>query len=173
MTSQKRNFLGIPVQGDITPSATRVEQKPIEELQPILQDVLDDPTIVEFGWRQYTPYFNDGDTCEFSARGLWVRTDADTDVDDEYELELDGKHNSLGDEPDVKVPKDGVGAANGWKWEKGPYEGPDKDRYDRCHALRKAIEGGAFEHVLIDAFGDHARITVRKTGIDVEFYGHD
>lgn len=25
------------------------------------------PTLVKFGWTQYTPYFNDGDTCYFSA----------------------------------------------------------------------------------------------------------
>lgn len=167
------NFLGIPVEGDITRGETRVEQKPIEELQPLLQAVLDDPTIVEFGWRQYTPYFNDGEPCTFSVYGLWVRTDADVDVDDWYELELDGTHRSLGDEPHRKVPADGVGAANGWKWEKGPYEGPDKARYDRCHALDGAIQGGAFEHVLLDAFGDHARITVRRDGIQVEFYDHD
>jgi hypothetical protein len=173
VTDQKRNFLGIPVEGDITRGKTRTEQKPIEELQPILQAVLDDPTIVEFGWRQCTPYFNDGDPCTFSVYGLWVRTDADQDIDDEYELELDGTHRSLGEEPHVKVPTDGVGATNGWKWEKGPYQGPDKTRYDRCHALRHAIEGGAFENVLLDAFGDHARVTVRRDGIEVEFYEHD
>lgn len=172
MTTQQ-NFLGIPINGDITKGDTRVEQKPIEELQPILQAVLDDPTIVEFGWRQYTPYFNDGEPCTFSAYGVWVRTDADRDVDDLYELELDGKHRSIGDEPHVKVPVDGVGASNGMKWVKGPYVGPDKARYDRCQALRHAVDGGAFEHVLLDAFGDHANITVRRDGIDVEFYDHD
>lgn len=173
MTDQTTNFLGIPINGDITRGETRVEQKPIEELQPILQAVLDDPTIVEFGWRQYTPYFNDGEPCTFSVHGTWVRTDADTDVDDDYELDLDGGHRTLGDEPHIKVPADGVGATNGWKWEKGPYEGPDKGRYDRCHDLRKAVEGGSFEHVLLDAFGDHANITVRRAGIEVEFYDHD
>lgn len=25
------------------------------------------PELDSFGWRQYTPFFNDGDTCEFSA----------------------------------------------------------------------------------------------------------
>jgi hypothetical protein len=171
VTDQARNFLGIPVQGDITRGKTRKNQRPIEELQPILQAVLDDPTIVEFGWRQYTPYFNDGEPCEFSVRGVWVRTDADQDVDDWYELDLDGKHPSLGDEPYIKVPTTENGS--GWKWEKGPYEGPDQDRYDRCHTLDAAIQGGEFENVLLDAFGDHARVTVRKTGIDVEFYEHD
>lgn len=167
MTTQK-NFLGIPVEGDITPGATRVEQKPIEELQPILQAVLDDPTITEFGWRQYTPYFNDGDPCEFSAHGLWVRTTDDKDADED-ELEMWG-HRTLGkvtttwvDDPTTnrRVP------------ESETYEGPDRARYDRCKALEKAVEGGAFEVVLLEAFGDHAEVTVRRDGIEVEFYSHD
>lgn len=158
------NFLGIPVQGDITRGSDRVEQRPIEELQPILQAVLDDPTIVEFGWRQYTPYFNDGEPCTFSAHGTWVRTDADEDADED-ELEMWG-HRTLGKVSGARNPDTG-------KWEDQPYEGPDEARYDRCKALEKAVEGGHFEHVLLDAFGDHANITVRRDGIQVEFYDHD
>ncbi|GAA0641570.1 hypothetical protein GCM10009548_02250 [Streptomyces malaysiensis subsp. malaysiensis] len=165
MTS-RRSFLGIPVEGDITEGATRVDQKPIEELRPIMQAVLDDPTIIEFGWRQYTPYFNDGDPCEFSAYGLWVRTDADEGDDiDEYDLEVDS-HRTLG-----KVPW--VYSEEARKYERGTYEGPDEARYDRCQALDGAIQGGAFEHVLLEAFGDHASITVRREGIEVDFYAHD
>ncbi|MBX9392229.1 hypothetical protein K4749_01110 [Streptomyces sp. TRM72054] len=159
-----RNFLGIPVQGDITPGATRVEQKPLEDLQPILQAVLDDPTIVEFGWRQYTPYFNDGDPCEFSAHGLWVRTTDDEDADED-ELEMWG-HRSLGK---VSGHRD---QATG-EWVTDPYQGPDEARYLRCKELEKAVEGGAFEVVLLKAFGDHAEVTVRRDGIEVEFYSHD
>lgn len=158
------NFLGIPINGDITKGDTRVEQKPIEDLQPILQAVLDDPTIVEFGWRQYTPYFNDGDPCTFSAHGTWVRTTDDKDADED-ELEMWG-HRSLGKVPSARNADTG-------EWEKQPYEGPDEARYQRCKALEKAIEGGAFEHVLLDSFGDHANITVRRDGIEVEFYDHD
>lgn len=167
-----RNFLGIPVQGDYTEGARRREQRPIEELQPIMQAVLDDPTIVEFGWRQYTPYFNDGDPCEFDVYGTWVRTDADTDVEDDYvyELEVDG-HRSLG-----KVSGDWIEDPEnpGTRvWQKRPYEGPDEARYDRCQALYGALQGGEFEVVLLKAFGDHAAITVRRDGIQVEFYDHD
>ncbi|MFI7096391.1 hypothetical protein [Streptomyces lydicus] len=165
MTSS-RNFLGIPVRGDITAGATRVDQKPIEELRPIMQAVLDDPTIIEFGWRQYTPYFNDGDPCEFSVYGLWVRTEADQGDDvDEYDLEVVG-HRTLG-----RVP--GTWNEETRTYERGTYEGPDEARYVRVHALGGAIQGGAFEDVLLDAFGDHASITVRRTGIQVDFYEHD
>lgn len=162
------NFLGIPVNGDITKGADRVEQKPIEELQPILQAVLDDPTIVEFGWRQYTPYFNDGEPCTFGVHGTWVRTTADEDADQD-ELEMWG-HRSLG-----KVPGEFVHnpETNTRQWQTRPYEGPDEARYHRCKALEKAVEGGHFENVLLEAFGDHAEITVRRDGIEIEFYEHD
>lgn len=163
------NFLGIPVNGDITRGSDRVEQKPIEELQPILQAVLDDPTIVEFGWRQYTPYFNDGEPCTFSVHGTWVRTDADRDADED-ELETWG-HRSLGKvttewgDVDPETKRRVVVSET--------YEGPDRARFDRCKALERAVEGGHFEHVLLDAFGDHAEITVRRAGIEVEFFEHD
>ncbi|UJV42037.1 hypothetical protein [Streptomyces sp. AMCC400023] len=168
MTTQQ-NFLGIPVQGDITRGSDRVDQKPIEELQPILQAVLDDPTVTEFGWRQYTPYFNDGEPCTFSAHGTWVRTDADEDADED-ELEMWG-HRTLG-----KVTTEWGDVDPNTRCRtvvSETYEGPDHARYDRCKALEKAIEGGHFEHVLLDAFGDHANITVRRDGIQVEFYDHD
>lgn len=162
------NFLGIPINGDITRGSDRVEQKPIEELQPILQAVLDDPTIAEFGWRQSTPYFNDGEPCTFGVHGTWVRTDADKDADED-ELEMWG-HRTLGK---VTTTWGDDPTTNRRVAESETYEGPDRARYDRCKALEKAVEGGAFDHVLLDAFGDHANITVRRDGIQVEFYDHD
>ncbi|MFE2045712.1 hypothetical protein ACFXAZ_33315 [Streptomyces sp. NPDC059477] len=167
--TDRKNFLGIPVQGDITPGAGRVEQRPIGELQPILQAVLDDPTIVEFGWRQYTPYFNDGDPCTFSAHGTWVRTTVDEGADED-ELEMWG-HRTLGKVTTEWGDVDPVTKRRVVVSE--VYEGPDRARYDRCKALEKAIEGGHFEHVLLDAFGDHAEVSVRGDGIEVKFYGHD
>lgn len=55
----------------------------------------------------------------------------------------------------------------------GAYTGPDEARYDRVRALADAIEGGAFDDVLLDAFGDHAQITVTRDGVTVREYSHD
>lgn len=165
MTETSTNFLGIPVSGDITKGSTRVAQRPINDLQPILQNVLNDSTIAEFGWHQYTPYFNDGDPCEFGVYTFWVRTTEDYDEElDDYELEVYG-HPSLGGR---KMTRSDAGA-----WVQGPYEGPDEARYDRVRELDRAIQGGEFEHVLLDSFGDHARITVRRDGVTVDYYEHD
>lgn len=167
-----KNFLGIPIDGDITPGAGRAEQQPIEDFAPILQAVLDDPTVVEFGWRQCTPYFNDGEPCEFSAYGVWVRTTADSEDLDDDGLDVDYGHPSLGemtggawvDDPENPGRRKKVGER---------YEGPDLARFERAKALGRAVDGGHFLNVLLDAFGDHARVTVRGDGIQVDFYEHD
>lgn len=161
----KTNFLGIPVAGDINKGNDRTPQKPLSELEPLMRAVLDDPTIKAFGWNQYTPYFNDGDPCVFRLDEPWFLTDADPDpgdVEDHYEFSMDSAHPSLG-----KREYD-------WRNKvEQPYEGPDEARYDRVKALAKAIESGAFESVLLEAFGDHAEVCVRASGITVDTYEHD
>lgn len=176
--AQPRNFLGIPIEGDVYQSRSNSRQRPVEELQPLLRAVLDDPTVYDFGWRQYTPYFNDGDTCEFGIHGMWLRTvedaerftanDEDENDFDVWEYEIGSGHPSLGREYsrwDHEVTQ-------GRRLE-GEYEGPDKARYERCCALSRAIEGGEFKNVLYNLFGDHASITFRKDKIVVDEYSHD
>jgi hypothetical protein len=156
------NFLGIPVEGEITPGH-RIPQRPLAELQPLLRALLDDEAVVEFGWRQYTPYFNDGEPCLFGIDSLWVRTTADrpdADPDDLHVGRYANPHPTLG-----------------WRgWEAGrewPYTGVDEPRYERVRALADALTEGGFNDVLLDAFGDHATVTVRRDGIVVKFYEHD
>ena len=45
----------------------------------------DNPDLVKITWRQYTPYFNDGDTCVFSANHTYadVFTKATSEDEDE------------------------------------------------------------------------------------------
>jgi hypothetical protein len=167
------NFLGMPVSGDITEGSTRTDQKPIEELAPLFQALVDDPTIVEFGWTQYTPYFDDGDVCEFEVHYTWVRTTAEAEgAVDEYGEEYESYglnvdyHPSLG-----TVKKDWDAEAQ--EYVNKRYEGPDEDRYNRCQDLDGALQSGSYDNVLLKNFGEHAMVTVRKDGIEVEHYSHD
>lgn len=157
-------FLGIPIEGTIREADKRTPQRPLEELAPLMQAVLDDEGVAAFGWRQYTPYFNDGDACVFSTGSVWVRTVDDTDEDDTYTLEVSRTHPSLGNER-------WNGAAG--RWETYVNERNNAARYERCAALSLAIESGAFDDVLLEAFGDHAEIAVTREGITVEFYEHE
>jgi hypothetical protein len=173
MTAQ-RNFLGIPVEGEITRPERRSRQRPLEEFAPLLQAVLDSELVTEFGWAQYTPYFMDGDPCIFGASTVWVRTTSDTggtgtfgDYDDDmYTLEVlqSGGHPTLG-----LARWNGVTRAYD-EVERSP-EITGLSR--QCTELAKAIDGGSFDDVLLDAFGDHAEITVRRDGITIASYSHD
>jgi hypothetical protein len=156
------SFLGIPIDGDIVRAERKVQQRPLEEFSPLLQAVLDDPQVTEFGWRQCTPYFNDGEPCVFGAHGAWVRTAGDEDADRD-DLDV-GVHVTLG--PRLWNP----GAGRYVDVERAPEKAA---LYGRCKELASAVEGGAFDDVLLEAFGDHADITVRRDGITVEFYEHD
>lgn len=167
------NFLGIPIEGDINGAEKRVPQKPVSELEPLMRAVLDDPTIKAIGWSQYTPYFNDGEPCVFNVYTPWFLTVDDPDPNDveddsEYQVSYYSGHPSLG-----KRESDWIG-----EWPNRvrffrDYEGPDEARFHRCMALSDAIESGAFDDVLLAAFGDHAEIVARRDGITVGFYAHD
>lgn len=165
-------FFGVPIHGDITAGASRVEQKPLEELAPLFEAVMSEPTIIEFGWTQYTPYYNDGESCEFGVGGLWVKTTAEKELEeagtavfDHWDLDVD-YHPSLGR---IKCHWDPVTR----RYINERYEGPDRARYEICQALDRALQSGAFETVLLEKFGDHAKVTVRRDGIEVEYYDHD
>lgn len=156
-----KNFLGIPIEGDIMRGDKRKPQRPIEDLRPFMEAVLADEFVVEFGWQQYTPYFNDGEPCTFGTGELWFRTVNDADVEDTYKLEF-SSHPTL----------------SGRRWTGCTYVDVERSPMvvataQRCEALSWAIESGKFEDVLLEAFGDHADITVSRTGITVEFYSHD
>jgi len=174
-------FLGIPVDGDIVRGDRKPGQRPLEDLSPLIQAVLDDDGIACFGWHQFTPYFNDGEPCVFGARGVWAARHEDiakagTGDDEEQEFDKDDLMVDYGSP---------LGLYHGGQWVNDPsdptrrnlvgarYEGPDQARYDRCKALSDAVGSGQFDDVLLEAFGDHAEITVRRSGITVEFYAHD
>jgi len=171
------SFLGIPIDGDIVRAERNVRQRPLEDLAPLMQAVLDDDGIACFGWRQYTPYFNDGEPCVFSAHGVWAARPEDLDEngerDRDAELDVDygGHHGSYEGGEWVNNPETGDGLP--YVRVGARYVGPDKARYDRLLAVNDAIDSGAFDDVLLDAFGDHAEITVKRDGITVEFYEHD
>lgn len=179
-----RTFLGIPIEGELNEGSTRVPQRPAEEFAPLMQAVLDDPGVEYFGWIQYTPFFNDGDVCEFSAHGLWVvspdqfdvlseETDDPEDVWDDFDSEefsLDyGNHakEAFGEYRNQEYDREEH------RYTSGEYFGPDQERYDRLLALSHAIGGRAFECVLLDKFGDHAEIRVCRDKFVVHEYSHD
>lgn len=162
MTTQT-NFLGIPVAGEIQHVDPDIPQRPLADLEPILRDLLDDPSIAAFGWTQYTPYFNDGEPCVFRVHEPWFRTPNDSEDLDRYELEIDS-HPTLG--------------TRRWNGTAKKFEPVERstavlETRDHCSAFAGALESGAFNRVLLEAFGDHAEVKITRDGITVDSYEHD
>lgn len=176
----ERNFMGMPIEGG--PSRTHVRTK--DELAELFAAVLADPAVEAIRWNQYTPYFNDGDVCEFGANGVEFRiAGTPDDLGEQDDGFVDYCHVAIkgGAETEYKRVDSPRGAYGGWlgssRYDYVKVEtGRNFDRVASADAIEKlthAIDGGEFDHVLDELFGDPANVLVSRDGIAVETYEHD
>lgn len=122
----------------------------------------ENPKLKSFGWTQYTPYFNDGDTCYFSANTDYLYINGEQEDDASWSQEK-------------KVISWGT-----YNREKRVYEGRiEQDNPDYIPELAAASEKvkkflNVFDEDFYQRqFGDHVKITVTENGIDTEDCEHD
>jgi len=134
--------------------------------------------IENISWTQYTPYFNDGDTCEFSVNTDYLEINGEDEYSNKMYKEL----------LSVKIKdQNGIDRDKLICEEKGQKYRPKKIGE---YGYKKNIEYSKNEGVILknikkvlseipedfyqDLFGDHSKITVTKEGvIRVEEYDHD
>lgn len=147
------------------------KKKMDEELQALGRGVLEEefakfleehPEVGAIKWRQYTPYFNDGETCVFGV--------------DEFEIEVDGKFHDRWDMTrDHEYVEDGT-RVNPWGRVEANYtQVPCTPKYPAlAEAVKQFTRAVLDEDVFETAFGDHVKVTYsREGGFDVEEYDHD
>lgn len=141
------------------------------------------PEIEAMMWHQYTPYFNDGDSCEFSVHDLYFVTKEDKQNLDDGEIRLD----DLYDSNPYAAPDDYV-----FKYAK--QDGPNKQYYvdkvkewedlveklgPRCRELGeglkkfKKIFHSIPDDTMLSLFGDHVTVTATRKEITVDEYDHE
>lgn len=121
-----------------------------DQVKPLLQEFMkDNPQVKAIKWAQYTPYFNDGDPCNFGVSEFGFFFEGD---------DLDGSHY------DGEMPWRGYEG-----WEKAPVCSPET--HGACIALAKEL--GSMDDVLETLFGDHVQVCVTADGVDVDEYDHD
>ena len=110
-------------------------------IQPLL---MQDDAIMSVSWRQYTPYFNDGDECVFGAH----LNDIEVNGEDLYEL--DGYEES---------------------WERKHRE---PNNLEKTVDQIKTVLAEVPEEFYKELFGDHVRVTINRDGtVQTEEYEHD
>jgi restriction endonuclease S subunit len=114
------------------------------------QDIFDTfPDIHSFSWTQYTPYFNDGEPCEFSVNHYFTVYGGD-----EYPL-----YEEISYYPN-------------WIQRKLD-RGEELTEEEKLGQTLGILIGSIDNDTMLALFGDHARVTVTREGIDVEEYEHD
>lgn len=156
------NIFGKPINGDISHrSGGMVEQHDPAELVAALDAALARPEVVAIRWEQSTPYFNDGDPCEFGiyeARTKFVNGDEEGG---DYE---DGYLDSWGltyvdDKGNRPYAQEGLEVS--------------ETTLEALKAVNAAVAGGHHYAILNQMFGDPAQVTATADGFDVEYYEHD
>lgn len=120
-------------------------EKAREVVTPGLKDFMEThPELVAISWTQYTPYFNDGDTCEFGVNDVYFTNDPEMLNEHVYDWDYH------------------------WGAKDDKYsESTLADLKELGKALCNA------DQELLALFGDHVRVIVTKDGIEVEEYIHD
>lgn len=138
------------------------------------------------GWTQYTPYFNDGDTCVFGSTITEPSLNSVKDIEEDTTRNEGYEHGedfSAHSEENIYGEYD-RGARNYSK-----FPNPDYDpAYAECEhavvAFLTTLAGNearsyhdttptTFDSALMQIFGDHAQITITRDGIQVNEYHHD
>jgi hypothetical protein len=149
-------FLGRPVEGEVGDYSgqSQAEQWDADSFKLELDAVLAHSDVVAVIWKQYTPYFNDGDACVFDFHGLGVALkDAPEDAyaDDEY-------YDADTDE-EVKV------------FDAYSLEDLNPELAAKVDTLEKNL--AHYETVLHEAFGDPAEVVATSAGFKISEYDHD
>lgn len=117
----------------------------------------DYPFLGEVAWAQYTPYFNDGEPCEFGVNEV-VLAELGEETDGYFE-DGEGFYSKSRDE----VYRDGEFKKN--------------DAYDRryadCRRVAASLVNAIPSDVMRDMFGDHVAVRVTREGVDVVEYDHE
>jgi hypothetical protein len=125
------------------------------------------PALVSFGWSQYTPYWNDGDTCEFSANGeypsiTFTAPDGKTVRHNENSGELTEVGTAQWDE-DVEIESD-------VELDPAPYE----KQVDKLSKAVSKFLGNFSDDDFLTMFDDHVQVTVNRNGkVEVEDFEHE
>lgn len=111
-------------------------------------------------WSQYTPYFNDGDSCEFGRNDFYVKLKKALPI-----VKYDKTDGLTSDDDDD-------GFTDSYTIES------DRNKDPRTLALAKSLEklSRAFsgtDDIFLDTFGDHVQVTCTRDGFDVEEQSHD
>ena len=177
MSESRTNFKALEAEFNKLQAQFKTEAESI--LKETFKYVFDkNPSITAIVWSQYTPYFNDGDSCEFNvndvqftnvknldniSNGSWPELDMDTD-DEEYKdtFMIYG----------VKYYQDSNNHQGRWDSDERDAVLKANLDFDSCDELSKMMCSSLMEDVALSLFGDHVMVVATREGFDIRDIDH-
>lgn len=143
------------LQATIDKARTTARHAFMDELKQIFKK---HPELKVMKWSQYTPYFNDGDSCTFTVHDAYVCNYEGISTWGEWEgTDEDG--NTMAEPHDLNVCY--LGGSTGAK------------AFPELHELNTFMQSQLGNDVLEEEFGDHVEVCVTRTGIVITEVDHD
>lgn len=155
-----------------------------DEFKISLSEFFDNyPEVKGFFWTQYTPYFADGDPCEFRVGEICYMAASEPDLDDaswedtDYHYEGSSVFSKPSEYAYNSVKNDGVGS---YYYDRvKEYETKVAELGPRFVEVSSALNqflsdlSGLPDELFLDMFGDHVKVIVTRNEIRVDEYDHD
>jgi len=129
------------------------------------------PGITGVVWTQYTPYFNDGETCEFSVNDCTFTNAPIDELDNiswgDYDGDTEGVWATENVAHVLSTDREYYKEMRELIMSKG---GVDPES---CKLFSDAICSSEMEDVMLAMFGDHVKVIATRTGFDVDDFSHD
>lgn len=139
-------------------------------LQKAKEIVFDqNPTVKKIGWTQYTPYFNDGDACEFGVGEPYGIT-GDMDEDEQEEAIWSGVTSLMEQVPFAEASDEAKATYINSTWKPQYIFEPSQESQALTEFYISIMNNS---DILLKAFGDHRRIEITPDLIEVSWYDHD
>jgi hypothetical protein len=142
------------------------------EAQALFKDITREffdknPGITAVIWTQCTPYFNDGDTCEFSVNDPYF-----TNVPGEELENVSACGEYEGEDESVWVLESYAFTSDS-DWCKSEREKVSGVDFESIKSFTKMICCSEMEDVMESMFDDHVKVIATREGFEVDDYHHD
>lgn len=138
------------------------------------------PFVKSLSFTAYTPYFNDGDTCEYSVHHDYCQFNGYDEDADEQEgenvnvLKL-ARETIYVEEPNPSYDPSNIqwgSHRNKTHWVKKPNPDFNPLYKEAVHAFREAL-AVVDDDNWMDMVGDHVKVIITRNGIETDEYDHD
>lgn len=172
MLKQKSTSTKIAEATEIIEKLKKKQKDIVSEIVEDLKPLVKDPGFIKsIEWTQYTPFFNDGDVCEFRVNDIEISL-TEKGVEVLNTNKICSKWTQNWETDNMYGPSELADAVRNKIDIINHEEFGDLDKvFSDIKAINNFFQNS--ENSLKEAFGDHAKVLVTSKGLEVEEYEHD